>query len=59
MWDFPGGLVVKTPLSHAGGCGFDPWLGNEDLTCHAVWPKKKKEPIKKDAEVSLSFPKGF
>ena len=27
-WDFPGGPVVKTLPSHAGGCGLDPWVGN-------------------------------
>ena len=26
----------------AGGTGFDPWLGNQDPTSHAVWQKKKK-----------------
>ena len=25
--DFPGGPVVKTPLFHCRGHGFDPWLG--------------------------------
>ena len=25
------------------GAGFDPWLGNWDPTCHAVWPKKQKQ----------------
>ena len=25
--------------SQCRGCGFGPWLGNQDLTCHAAWPK--------------------
>ena len=27
-WDFPGGLVVRTPRFHCRGRGFDPWSGN-------------------------------
>ena len=26
--DFPGGPVVKTSFSNAGGCGFNPWSGS-------------------------------
>ena len=29
------------------GCGFDPWSGNEDPTCHVVWPKGKEKLRKK------------
>ena len=25
------------------GDGFDSWLGNSDLKCGVVWPKKKKK----------------
>ena len=28
-WDFPGGLVAKTPHSQWRGPGFNPWSGNE------------------------------
>ena len=27
-WDFPSGLVAKTPCSQCRGPGFDPWSGN-------------------------------
>lgn len=27
---------------NAGWWGFSPWLGNKNPTCHAAWPKKKK-----------------
>ena len=38
--DFPGGPVVKTPLSQCRGTGFDPWEGNQssagkESTCNA------------------------
>ena len=35
LGDFPGGPVVKTPLT-LKGCGFSPWSGNEDLAI-ASW----------------------
>ena len=41
-WDFPSGPVVKTPHFHCRRHRFNPWLGNEDPTCCAMWPKKKK-----------------
>ena len=28
--------VVKTVCSQCGGPEFDPWLGNQDLTCHVA-----------------------
>ena len=38
-----GGLpVVKTPSFQSKGCGFNPWSGNQNPTCCAVWPKKYK-----------------
>ena len=39
--DFSGGPVVKTLHCQCRWCQFDPWLGNEDPTCHSVWPKDK------------------
>ena len=40
MWDVPGGSVVKTSPSNAGGVGLIPvW---EDKTSHALQPKKPK-----------------
>ena len=38
--DFPSDPVVKAPCPHCRGHRFEPWLGNQDLVCHAVWPKK-------------------
>ena len=38
--DFPGGPVVKTLASTAGGSGSIPGPGS--FACHVVWPKKKK-----------------
>ena len=37
--DFPSGPVFKTVHFQCKGCGFDPWLGNQDPTCHAAPPK--------------------
>ena len=28
LWDFPDGLVAKTPYSQSKGPGFYPWSGN-------------------------------
>ena len=40
--------MVKTPHLKCRGCGFDPWSGNKNPTCHTVGPKKKpKETISK------------
>ena len=38
-WGFPGGPVVQTPCFQCRSWGFDPWLGNEDPTCHVAQPK--------------------
>ena len=40
--DFPGSPGVKTSHFHCRGHRLDPWSGNQDSTCHAAWPKKKK-----------------
>ena len=37
-WDFPGGPVVKTSLSNAGGTGS---ISGELRFPHDLWPKKK------------------
>ena len=42
LWDFPGNPVVKTPHLHCRGPRFNPWSGNQDLTCCMVWAKKEK-----------------
>ena len=39
-WDFPGGPVVKTLPSSAGGVGLIPGRGTK--IAHALWPKKPK-----------------
>ena len=42
---FPGSLVVKTPrfqCFQGRKCGFNPWLGNLDLTCRVGWQKINK-----------------
>ena len=39
-WDFPGGPVVKTSLSNAGGVVLIPCQGAK--IPHASWPKTKK-----------------
>ena len=41
--DLPGSPVVKTPHFPCRGCRFDPYLGNEDPTCHTARPKIKKK----------------
>ena len=47
LWDFPGGAMVKTLCFLCSGHGFNPWLGNQDLTSHVAQPKKKKKIEKK------------
>ena len=39
LWDFPGGPVVKTPPSNAGGTGSVPCQGAK--IPHASWAKTK------------------
>ena len=34
--DFPGGPLVKTLSFQSREHKFNPWLGNQDLTCHTV-----------------------
>ena len=41
VWDFRGGLLVRTPGFHCRGHGFDPWLENYDPAYCAVQPKRK------------------
>ena len=41
LGDFPGGPVVKTPASIAGGIGSIPGLGTK--IPHAVRPKRKRK----------------
>ena len=41
IWDFPGGPVVRTSPSNAGGVGLIP--GGRAKIPHASWPKKRKE----------------
>ena len=45
-------MVVKTSCFQCRGCGFDPWLGKEDLSCCQVQHKSKK---KKKSEVFPAF----
>ena len=40
VWNVPGSPVVRTPCFHCRGLRFDLWLGNEDLACCVVQPKK-------------------
>ena len=42
MGDLPGRPVVKMPGFHYRAHGFDPWVGNQAPTHHALWPKKKR-----------------
>ena len=46
-WDFPGGLVANALHFHCRQSGFNPWSGEQDSTCLAVWPKKTKKKKKK------------
>ena len=50
--NFPGGPVAKTPHLQCRGCGFDPWSGKQDPTCHTVWQEKKKKKARSSDEVS-------
>lgn len=45
--------MVGTLRFHCGGHEFSLWLGNEDPTGHAAWPKKKK--TKKTPPLFLHF----
>ena len=36
--EFPGAPAIKT-LPHYRRCGFNPWLGNKDSTCHKLAKK--------------------
>ena len=40
--------MVQTPCCQCKGCGFNPWSGNQDLTCCAVWPKNTSEHARMD-----------
>ena len=51
--DFPGSPVVKTLHAHCRGHRFNPWWGNQDLTCRITRPKKKK---KDDEAFLISLP---
>ena len=42
--DFPGAPVVKT-LPHYRACGFNPWLGNKDSTCHKLAKKLMRKEL--------------
>ena len=41
--DFPGGPVLKTMYFQRRGCGFHPYLANQDPICPVVWPGEKKK----------------
>ena len=43
MRDFPGSPVVKTLSFQCRECGFNPWSGNLDHTCHVRQPKKTQK----------------
>jgi len=45
IWDFAGGPVVKILRFHGREHRVDPWSGNQDRTCHVVWPKKRRKKI--------------
>ena len=45
VWDFPGGPVIKTLPSNAGGVGSIPGQGAK--ISHASWPKKQNMKQKK------------
>ena len=46
-WDFPGSPGLNNPCSHCRGHRFDPWLGNEDSSCHSAAKKKKERNVKR------------
>ena len=39
--EFPGFPVVRTQCFHCWGLWFNPWLGNQGPTSHAVWTRNK------------------
>ena len=41
VWDFPGIPVVKNQCFDCQGHGFNPWLRNQDPTCHVAQPPSK------------------
>ena len=43
--EFPDSPVVKTLPFLCGGCSFDLWSGNYDLTSHVAQPKKEKKMV--------------
>ena len=49
--DFPGSPVVKTPSFQYRGRGFDPWLRNQDPTCHVVQSKNKIKKLKRKRKI--------
>ena len=55
--DFPGGPVVKTSPSNAGGAGSIPGWGTK--IPHALGPKKKNQNIKKQKQYCNKFNKDF
>ena len=56
--EFPGGLVVRTPLFHCQGPGFSAWLGSQDPTSLTGWPKKKKNKGPNRQLLLVLFPMG-
>ena len=54
LLDFHGGLVVKTLCFQCRGCGFHPWLGNQDSTCHEVLTPAPPEKV---TQLSKSMPR--
>ena len=51
-WDFP-----KTPHFQYRGHRFNPWSGNSDPICLAVWPKDTKTKEKKGSYKDSEQPK--
>ena len=43
--DLPGSSGAKTQCFHCKGHGLDPWSGNQDPTCLAVWPERKRDVV--------------
>ena len=43
--DLPGSSVAKTQCFHCRGHGLAPRSGNQDPTCLAVWPERKKDVV--------------
>lgn len=48
FWDVPGGPVLKTSPSNAGGVGSSPSPGAKSL--HASWPKHQNKNQKQDCD---------